>query len=122
MKLLINEHEDTLANIYRYEDILDRRDSMAQVIINELDDIRREYGKPRKTVIENVAEAVYVEKKIEEMDIVFLMDRFGYARSVDVPTYERKQRKRRIQKINMWYSVRTPVKSVSLQIPDSFTR
>ena len=89
LEALINEHEDTLANIYRYEDILDRRDSMAQVIINELDDIRREYGKPRKTVIENVAEAVYVEKKIEEMDIVFLMDRFGYARSVDVPTYER---------------------------------
>ena len=86
LEALINEHEDTLANIYRYEDILDRRDSMAQVIINELDDIRREYGKPRKTVIENVAEAVYVEKKIEEMDIVFLMDRFGYARSVDVPT------------------------------------
>ena len=89
LEALINEHEDTLANIYRYEDILDRRDSMAQVIMNELDDIRREYGKPRKTVIENVAEAVYVEKKIEEMDIVFLMDRFGYARSVDVPTYER---------------------------------
>ena len=89
LEALINEHEDTLANIYRYEDILDRRDSMAQVIINELDDIRREYGKPRKTVIENVAEAVYVEKKIEEMDIVFLMDRFGYARSWDVPTYDR---------------------------------
>ncbi len=89
LEALINEHEDTLANIYRYEDILDRRDSMAQVIMNELDDIRRAHGKPRKTVIENVAEAVYVEKKIEEMDIVFLMDRFGYARSVDVPTYER---------------------------------
>lgn len=74
LEALINEHEDTLANIYRYEDILDRRDSMAQVIMNELDDIRREYGKPRKTVIENVAEAVYVEKKIEEMDIVFLME------------------------------------------------
>lgn len=44
LEALINEHEDTLANIYRYEDILDRRDSMAQVIINELDDIRREYG------------------------------------------------------------------------------
>ena len=89
LEALINEHEDTLANIYRYEDILDRRDSMAQVIMNELDDIRREYGRPRKTVIENVAEAVYVEKKMEEMDVVFLMDRFGYARSVDVPTYER---------------------------------
>lgn len=89
LEALINEHEDTLANIFRYEDILERKDSMAQVIMNELEDIRREYGRERKTVIENVADAVYVEKKIEEMDVVFLMDRFGYARSVDLPTYER---------------------------------
>ena len=37
LEALINEHEETMANIYRYEDILDRRDSMAQVIIQELD-------------------------------------------------------------------------------------
>lgn len=89
LEALINEHEDTLANIFRYEDILERKDSMAQVIMNELEDIRCEYGRERRTVIENVADAVYVEKKIEEMDVVFLMDRFGYARSVDLPTYER---------------------------------
>ena len=41
---LIKEHEDTMANIFRYEDILERRDSMAQVIINELDQIKKEYG------------------------------------------------------------------------------
>ena len=86
---LIQEHEDTLANIFRYEDILDRRDAMAQVIINELDEYRQEYGVPRKTLIDNAAEATYKEKEIEEMDVVFLMDRFGYARCVDVPTYER---------------------------------
>ena len=34
LEALINEHEDTLANIYRYEDILERRDTMAQVIMN----------------------------------------------------------------------------------------
>ena len=89
IEALINEHEETMANIYRYEDILERRDSMAQVIINELENIRSEYGRPRRTVIENAAEAVYVEKKAEEMDVVFLMDRFGYARCVDVATYER---------------------------------
>ena len=86
---LIQEHEETLANIFRYEDILDRRDAMAQVIINELDEYRQEYGVPRKTLIDNAAEATYKEKEIEEMDVVFLMDRFGYARCVDVPTYER---------------------------------
>lgn len=89
LEALINEHEETVANIYRYEDILDRHDSMAQVIINELDEIRKAYSTKRKTQIENVAEAVYVEKKAEEMEVVFLMDRFGYTKTIDVSAFER---------------------------------
>lgn len=89
IEALINEHEETMANIYRYEDILARRDSMAQVIINELDAIKDRYQRKRRTQITNAGEAVYIEKKVEEMDIVFLMDRFGYARTIDLPTYER---------------------------------
>lgn len=91
IEALIAEHEKTLANIYRYEDILERKDSMTQVIINELNAIKKEYARPRKTVIENAAEAVYEEKKIEEMDVMFLMDRFGYAKTIDMSTYERNQ-------------------------------
>ncbi|MCM1155692.1 MAG: DNA topoisomerase 4 subunit A [Roseburia sp.] len=91
IEALINEHEDTMANIYRYEDILARRDSMAQVIMNELDEIKDAYARKRRTEITNADEAVYVEKKIEEMDIIFLMDRFGYARTIDLQTYDRNQ-------------------------------
>ncbi len=89
LEALINEHEETMANIYRYEDILERRESMVQVIVNELEAIRKAYARPRKTVIENAAEAIYVEKKAEEMEVIFLMDRFGYARTIDVSAYER---------------------------------
>ncbi len=89
LEALINEHEETMANIFRYEDILERRDSMAQVIMNELDGFKKEYGRKRRTVIENGQEAVYKEKEPEEMDVVFLMDRFGYAKTIDMPTYER---------------------------------
>ncbi|MDE6388841.1 MAG: DNA topoisomerase 4 subunit A [Lachnospiraceae bacterium] len=89
IEALINEHEDTMANIYRYEDILARRDSMAQVIINELDEIKERYKRKRRTQITTEREAVYVEKKVEEMDIVFLMDRFGYAKTIDTAAYER---------------------------------
>lgn len=83
------EHEQTLANIARYEDILNNYDSMAGVIMEELDSYKKEYGRKRRTVIENAEEAVYEEKKIEEQEVVFLMDRFGYARTVDVSVYER---------------------------------
>ena len=86
---LIKEHEETTANIYRYEDILDRRDSMAQVIIQELDELKKEYHTARRTKIENAEEAVYEERKQEEMEVMFLMDRFGYCKTVDLTTYER---------------------------------
>lgn len=89
IEALINEHEETMANIYRYEDILSRKDSMAQVIMNELEAIKKEYARPRRTVIENAEEAVYEEKKQEEMEVIFLMDRFGYAKTIDTVTYER---------------------------------
>ncbi len=89
IEALINEHEETMANIYRYEDILERRDSMAQVIINELEGYKKEFGRKRRTSIENAQEAVYREKEVEEMEVVFLMDRFGYAKVIDVATYER---------------------------------
>ena len=89
LEALIREHEETLANIYRYEDILARRDSMAQVIMNELDDIRKKFGRKRRTVIDNCGEAVFEEKKLEEMDVVFLMDRFGYAKTIDLTAYDR---------------------------------
>lgn len=83
------EHEQTLKNIVRYEDILNNYDSMAQVIIEDLDVIKKAYARKRRTVVENAEEAVFEEKKIEEQEVVFLMDRFGYARTVDMSTYER---------------------------------
>ena len=89
LEALIKEHEETLANIYRYEDILERRESMAQVIINELDEIKKKFARPRRTVIDNCAEAVFEEKKVEEVDVMFLMDRFGYAKTIDMSVYER---------------------------------
>ncbi|MCQ2080111.1 MAG: DNA topoisomerase 4 subunit A [Lachnospiraceae bacterium] len=89
IEALINDHEETLANIFRYEDILERRESMAMVIINELDELKTKFAVKRRTVIDNVEEAHYVEKEIEEMDVMFLMDRFGYAKTIDMNTYER---------------------------------
>ena len=89
IQALIKDHEDTMTNIYRYEDILARKDSMAQVIINELEEIKQEYKRARRTVIDNCEEAVVEEVKVEEMDVMLLVDRFGYARCVDIPTFER---------------------------------
>ena len=89
IEALTKEHEETLKKIAQYEDILNHYHSMAAVIIKELKAVKKAYGKPRKTQIENAKEAVYEEKKIEEAEVVFLMDRFGYAKTVDQSVYER---------------------------------
>lgn len=89
IEALQKEHEQTLKNIAYYEDILNNYDSMAGVIMEELDSFKKEYGRKRRTVVENAEEAVFEEKKIEEQEVVFLMDRFGYARVVDPSVYER---------------------------------
>ncbi|MCF2681387.1 DNA gyrase/topoisomerase IV subunit A [Faecalicatena contorta] len=89
IEALMKEHEETLKNIVKFEDILNHYDSMANVIIEDLDKIKKEYATKRRTVVENVEEAVYEEKKVEEQEVIFLMDRFGYAKTVDISTYER---------------------------------
>ena len=62
---------------------------MAEVIMEELDSYKKEFGRKRRTVVENAEEAVFEEKKVEEQEVVFLMDRFGYAKTVDTAVYER---------------------------------
>ena len=89
IEALMAEHEETLKNIARYEEILGSRSVMAKVIIRELKALKKEFAHPRLTVIENGKAAVYKEKEIEAVPVVLLMDRFGYVKTVDNSVYER---------------------------------
>lgn len=89
IEALMKEHDITLKNIANYEDILNNHSTMTKTIKKELDAIKKEYETPRKTIIKNVAQAVYEEKKIEEQEVVFLMDRFGYTKIIDTAAFER---------------------------------
>lgn len=89
IEALMKEHDETIRKIERYEDILNHYESMANVIIEDLDRLKAEFARKRRTVVENAEEAVYEEKKAEEQEVVFLMDRFGYAKTIDTSTYGR---------------------------------
>ncbi|MDD6572866.1 MAG: DNA topoisomerase 4 subunit A [Thermoflexaceae bacterium] len=86
---LNKEYEECLKRIAEYEDILSNRKSMVKTIKKDLENIKKEYGYARKTVIEDGTAAVYEEEKPVEQEVIFLMDRFGYARTIDTATYER---------------------------------
>ena len=89
IQVLMKEHEATLENIARYTDILNNYASMAEVIIKELDYYKKTFARPRRTALQNAGEIVLEEPKLEVMPVVFLMDRFGYVRTVDESVYER---------------------------------
>ena len=55
---------------YSIEDLLNNYDSMATVIMKESGcRSRRNMVPERRTVVENAEEAVYEEKKVEEMEV-----------------------------------------------------
>ncbi|MEE8886609.1 MAG: DNA topoisomerase (ATP-hydrolyzing) [Eubacteriales bacterium] len=88
---LYKENEETTKKIARYEKILNDYDEMAGVILADLKAIKKEYATPRKTEITTAEEPVIIEKEEEETELVFLMDRFGYARTVDPSVYQKNQ-------------------------------
>lgn len=89
IEALLKEHRATLNAIASYENILNNYQAMAKVIVDDLKKIKKEYARPRRTMIENAKEAVYEEKAPEEIAVAVLMDRFGYIKAVDKATFER---------------------------------
>ncbi len=89
LEALIKEHDATLKAIAEYKDILEKPASMRRRIRADLDEIGSRYAMERRTDITDAQTAVFTEKPIEEMDVYFVMDRFGYARTIDCATFER---------------------------------
>lgn len=86
---LQKEYKDCLKKIDEYQKILGSRKQMDKVIKADLSYIRKEFALPRKTLIEDGKEAVYVETPLEAQEVAFVMDRFGYCKVLDKSIYER---------------------------------
>jgi len=86
---LMKEHEETLKNIKEYRRLLKDKKNLDEVFIHDLEAIKKEYATPRRTLIEDGQEAVYEEAPVAEEEVVFLMDRFGYCKTIDRAAYDR---------------------------------
>ncbi len=62
---------------------------MAQVIIDDLDALKKEYAVKRKRRSRMQKKLCLRKKKVQEQEVVLLMDRFCYAKTVDGSVYER---------------------------------
>lgn len=86
---LQKEYQELLQQIGEYEELLSSRRAMAKALKRDLLAIKKEFGYARRTVIEDGKEAVYEAPKFIEQEIIFTMDRFGYARLLDPVIFDR---------------------------------
>ena len=93
-------YKETLRKIREYKHILSNQKNMDVVIKEDLDSIKAEFAEPRRTLIEDGEEMVYVEAKEEAKEVIFVMDRFGYCKTMDRSIYERNQET--VDSENVW--------------------
>ena len=86
---LQKSYRETLKNIKNYKAIVSSKEVLYKHLEEELLAIREEFGRKRRTEIRNAEEAVYDENAIEEMDLFFVQDRFGYGKLLEPQVYQR---------------------------------
>lgn len=86
---LQKEYEELTNKIAEYEDILGSRRTMTKTIKKDLLAIKKEYDVPRKTLIEDGEEAVFDENAFVEQEVVFVQDKFGYAKLLEPAAFDR---------------------------------
>ena len=84
-------YKETLKKIREYRHILSSQKNMDAVIKEDLDHIKEEFASPRRTSIEDGEEIVCEEVKEAAREVVFVMDRFGYCKTMDKALYEKNQ-------------------------------
>lgn len=97
---LQKEYLDSLQKIRKYSKILKNRESMNDVIREDLRAIRKEFAKERRTQIEDSGIATYEERVEAAREAVFVLDRFGYAKTIDRSLYEKN--KETVDSENVW--------------------
>ena len=86
---LQKEYEELVNQIADYEEILNSKRAMTRAIKKDLQNIKKEYNRERRTVIEDGKEAVYDENAFIEQEVVFVQDKFGYAKLLEPAAFDR---------------------------------
>ena len=89
LNALLEDNKQTLAKIKEYKAILKSKDKADELIIEDVTKIKKEYARPRRTTFEDAEEIVIEEEPVQEIEVYYLQDKFGYCKLIDTATYER---------------------------------
>jgi DNA gyrase subunit A len=89
---LIEEYESIIKVIAELEEILGNEQSLRRVIIDELEEVKKEFGDARRTEIVDEGTEYSIEDLIADEDVAITVTNSGYIKRTPVTTYTRQGR------------------------------
>ena len=89
---IVEEYEETLKLIEKLKAILASERLQLQIVVDELDALKKEFGDPRRTEIVAHAEEISIEDLIQEEEVVITVSHTGYIKRTALTTYRSQRR------------------------------
>ncbi|MFZ0632022.1 MAG: DNA gyrase subunit A [Acidobacteriaceae bacterium] len=89
---LLNEMKEVRDNIAEYESILASEKKLRQVIVKELEAIRKDYGDERRTQIVDETAELQLEDLIADEQVAVTVSHSGYLKRTPISTYRQQRR------------------------------
>ena len=89
---ILDEYESIIKHIAALENILANESVLRQVIVDELEEIKKHYGDERRTVIVDADAEFNIEDLIKDEDVAITVTKAGYIKRTPVSTYSRQGR------------------------------
>ncbi len=86
------EHKELKKEIARLKEVLADEKKLRAIIVEELQEIKRKYGDPRRTEIVPDYEDLEIEDLIAEEEVVVTITHSGYAKRLPITTYRTQRR------------------------------
>src|SRR6201997_2063727 len=87
-----NELKEVRERITEYQSILASEKKLRGVIIKELEEVKKQYGDERKTVIEDEAAEIHLEDLIADEQVAVTVSHSGYLKRTPISTYRMQRR------------------------------
>jgi len=89
---IANELKDVRGNIAEYESILGSEKKLRNVIIKELEEVKKLYGDERRTRLEDEAAEIVLEDLIADEQVAVTVSHSGYMKRTPISTYRMQRR------------------------------
>jgi len=89
---ILKELEEVRGRITEYEAILGSEKKLRNVIVKELEEIKKHYGDERRTVIQDEAAEINLEDLIADEQVAVTLSHSGYLKRTPISTYRQQRR------------------------------